>query len=62
MTPCYATITDSHAPNETITPSSTRHAGANPLDNQIHLIQGGTCGYRAGWYLTLLWADDWVWR
>ncbi len=26
-TPCYATITDSHAANETITPSSTRHAG-----------------------------------
>jgi hypothetical protein len=25
-TPCYATITDSHAPNETLTPSSTRHA------------------------------------
>jgi hypothetical protein len=25
MTPCYATITDSHAANETITPSSTRH-------------------------------------
>jgi len=23
---CYATITDSHAANETITPSSTRHA------------------------------------
>jgi hypothetical protein len=25
-TPCYATITDSHAANETITPSSTHHA------------------------------------
>jgi hypothetical protein len=27
VTPCYVTITDSHAANETITPSSTRHAG-----------------------------------
>jgi hypothetical protein len=27
VTPCYATITDSHAANETITSSSTRHAG-----------------------------------
>jgi len=29
-TPCYATITDSHAPNETPTPSSTRHAAPTP--------------------------------
>jgi hypothetical protein len=29
-TPCYATITDSHAANETTTPSSTRHAGTTP--------------------------------
>jgi hypothetical protein len=29
-TPCYATITDSHAANETITPSSTRHAETTP--------------------------------
>jgi hypothetical protein len=27
LCPCYATITDSHAANETITPSSTHHAG-----------------------------------
>ena len=27
LSPCYVTITDSHTANETISPSSTRHAG-----------------------------------
>ncbi len=29
-TPCYETVTDSHAANEMITPSSTRHAATTP--------------------------------
>ena len=29
-TPCRATITDSHTANETIAPSSIRHAGTTP--------------------------------
>ena len=34
-TPSYATITDNHTANETITPSSTRHTGTTPFDHQL---------------------------